>query len=45
MRAKITSLTIWKADINIGIYIVLNGVALLLAMYKYQAVVTSFIGK
>ena len=32
------SLTIWKADINTGIYIATNGVALLFATYKYQAV-------
>ena len=38
MRAKYDSLTIWKADINTGIYIALNGVALLFTMYKYQAV-------
>ncbi len=31
MCLKLKSLTIWKADINIGIYIAVNGVALNIA--------------
>jgi len=36
----ISSLTIWKADINIGIYIVNTVSRCCLQYYKYQAVIT-----
>ena len=38
MRAKLSSLTIWKADINTGVYIVIGVSRVLLQRYKYQAV-------
>ena len=39
MRASLNSLTIWKADINIGIYMTNTVSRCCLLPYKYQAVV------
>jgi len=43
MRLSNSSLTIWKADINTGIYKVEGVSRVLLRNYKYQAVKCSFI--
>ncbi|AAZ24333.1 hypothetical protein CPS_0341 [Colwellia psychrerythraea 34H] len=40
MRANLNSLTIWKADINIGIYKVSTVSRCCLHDYKYQAVIS-----
>jgi len=40
MRASLNSLTIWKADINIGIYMTNTVSRCCLLPYKYQAVIT-----